>query len=149
MIIDRLALLACSFRRASFVATRSPGGAFRFGLSLGMSTVVTEPLDLVRLSLDERIVVSRHIPRLSRPAQAKRACARQVKLRGDRDLRGKMHAYDQHLNMVLGDVEETVTTVEMDEETYEEIIKTSKRQFDMLFVRGDGVILISPPLRTN
>ena len=130
-------------------ATRSPGGAFRFGLSLGMSTVVTEPLDLVRLSLDERIVVSRHIPRLSRPAQAKRACARQVKLRGDRDLRGKMHAYDQHLNMVLGDVEETVTTVKMDEETYEEIIKTSKRQFDMLFVRGDGVILISPPLRTN
>ena len=57
-------------------------------------------------------------------------------------------AYDQHLNMVLGDVEETVTTVEMDEETYEEIIKTSKRSIDMLFVRGDGVILISPPLRT-
>ena len=50
--------------------------------------------------------------------------------------------------MVLGDVEETVTTVEMDEETYEEIIKTSKRSIDMLFVRGDGVILISPPLRT-
>jgi len=93
-----------------------------------MSSVVSEPLDLVRLSLDERIV---------------------VKLRGERDLRGKLHAYDQHLNMVLGDVEETVTTVEMDEETYEEIIKTSKRQFDMLFVRGDGVILISPPLRTN
>lgn len=32
-------------------------------------------------------------------------------------------AYDQHLNMVLGDVEETVTTVEIDEETEEEIIK--------------------------
>ena len=74
---------------------------------------------------------------------------RQVKLRGDRDLRGKLHAYDQHLNMVLGDVEETVTTVEMDEETYEEIIKTSKRQIDMLFVRGDGVVLVSPPLRTS
>ena len=116
-----------------------------------MSSVVSEPLDLVRLSLDERIVVSRPIPapRTSRRALAKRAVARQVKLRGDRDLRGKLHAYDQHLNMVLGDVEETVTTVEMDEETYEEIIKTSKRQFDMLFVRGDGVILISPPLRTN
>ena len=40
-----------------------------------------------------------------------------MKLRGDRDLRGKLQAYDQHLNMVLGDVEETVTTVEMDEET--------------------------------
>jgi hypothetical protein len=60
-----------------------------------------------------------------------------------------VQAYDQHLNMVLGDVEEIVTTVEVDEETYEEIIKTSKRQIDMLFVRGDGVILISPPLRTS
>ena len=60
-----------------------------------------------------------------------------------------LQAYDQHLNMVLGDVEELVTSVEVDEETYEEIIKTSKRQIDMLFVRGDGVILISPPLRTS
>ena len=36
-----------------------------------------------------------------------------------------IQAYDQHLNMVLGDVEETVTTVEIDEETYEEIYKVS------------------------
>ena len=97
-------------------------------LSPQASSVVSEPLDLVRLSLDERIL---------------------VKLRGDRDLRGKLHAYDQHLNMVLGEVEEVVTSVEMDEETEEEIIKTSKRQIEMLFVRGDSVILISPPLRTT
>lgn len=32
-------------------------------------------------------------------------------------------AYDQHLNMVLGDVEETVTTIELDEDTYEEIVR--------------------------
>ena len=32
-------------------------------------------------------------------------------------------AYDQHLNMILGPVEETITTVEIDDETYEEIIK--------------------------
>lgn len=57
-------------------------------------------------------------------------------------------AYDQHLNMVLGDVDETVTTRDIDTETYEEIIKTSKRSIEMLFVRGDGVILVSPPLRT-
>ena len=122
---------------------------------------VREPLDLIRLSLDEKIY---------------------VKLKGERELRGKLHvrpqracrgpaapplaaaaatcrrhtaassalphhshahptpslcsstsatcvlltcfqAYDQHLNMVLGDVEETVTTVEIDEETFEEIIK--------------------------
>lgn len=36
-----------------------------------------------------------------------------------------LQAYDQHLNMILGDVEETVTTIEIDEETYEEINKVS------------------------
>lgn len=58
-----------------------------------------------------------------------------------------MQAYDQHLNMVLGEVEETVTTVEIDEETYEEVYRTTKRNIPMLFVRGDGVILVSPPMR--
>jgi len=29
--------------------------------------------------------------------------------------------------MVLGDAEETVTTVEIDEETYEEVYKTAKK----------------------
>jgi small nuclear ribonucleoprotein (snRNP)-like protein len=58
-------------------------------------------------------------------------------------------AYDQHLNMVLGDAEETVTTVEIDEETYEEVYKTTKRNIPMLFVRGDGVILVSPPMRAG
>lgn len=32
-------------------------------------------------------------------------------------------AYDQHLNMILGDVEETITSIEIDDETYEEIVK--------------------------
>ncbi|KAG0001527.1 Sm-like protein lsm3b [Modicella reniformis] len=81
---------------------------------------IEEPLDLVRLSLDERIY---------------------VKLRGDRELRGKLHAYDGHLNMVLGDVEETITVVDVNEETSEEVIRIVKRNCEMLFVRGDGVIL--------
>mmetsp|Transcript_127267 Transcript_127267/g.179623 ORF Transcript_127267/g.179623 Transcript_127267/m.179623 type:complete len:97 (+) Transcript_127267:173-463(+) len=87
---------------------------------------VEEPIDLVRLSLDERVV---------------------VKMRNDRELVGKLHAYDQHLNMVLGDVEETITSMEVDEETFEELITTEKREIKMLFVRGDGIILISPPIR--
>ena len=91
-------------------------------------SVVSEPIDLVRLSLDERVL---------------------VKLKGDRELKGKLHAYDQHLNLVLGDVEETVTTQEVDQETEEEIIRTSKRQIELLFVRGDALILVSPPLRTT
>ncbi|XP_074645204.1 U6 snRNA-associated Sm-like protein LSm3 [Tubulanus polymorphus] len=90
------------------------------------TNTVEEPLDLIRLSLDERIC---------------------VKMRNDRELRGRLHAYDQHLNMILGDVEETVTTIEIDEETFEEIYKSTKRTIPMLFVRGDGVILVSPPMR--
>ncbi|GMH32859.1 hypothetical protein BSKO_00693 [Bryopsis sp. KO-2023] len=87
---------------------------------------VVEPLDLIRLSLEERVY---------------------VKLKGERELRGKLHAYDQHLNIILGEVEETITTLEIDDETYEEIVKTQKRVIPYLFVRGDAVILISPPLR--
>lgn len=93
---------------------------------------------------------------------------------------GGPQAYDQHLNMILGDVEETVTTVEIDEETYEELYKvkglflpgtttldltlwsvsgwfsylafvfqSTKRNIPMLFVRGDGVVLVAPPLRVG
>ena len=57
-------------------------------------SAVQEPLDLVRLSLDEQVY---------------------VKLRGDRELRGRLHAYDSHCNIVLGDAEETITVVDVDE----------------------------------
>ncbi|XP_065791516.1 U6 snRNA-associated Sm-like protein LSm3 isoform X2 [Muntiacus reevesi] len=77
------------------------------------TNTVEEPLDLIRLSLDERIY---------------------VKMRNDRELRGRLHAYDQHLNMILGDVEETVTTIEIDEETYEEIYKEKKHSRRWFFV---------------
>ncbi|KNC56096.1 U6 snRNA-associated Sm-like protein LSm3 [Thecamonas trahens ATCC 50062] len=79
------------------------------------------PLDLLRLALNERVV---------------------VKMRGERELAGKLHAFDQHLNLVLSDVEETITVNEVDQEP-----TTTTRKLDMLFVRGDGVILCSPPLR--
>ncbi|XP_065910911.1 U6 snRNA-associated Sm-like protein LSm3 [Dysidea avara] len=91
-------------------------------------SVVQEPLDLIKLSLDERIY---------------------VKMRNDRELKGRLHAYDQHLNMILGDVEEIVTTIELDEETFEEIFKTTRRNIPMLYVRGDGVILVSPAVRVG
>ncbi|KAJ9613441.1 U4/U6-U5 snRNP complex subunit lsm3 [Cladophialophora chaetospira] len=62
---------------------------------------VSEPLDLVRLSLDEIVF---------------------VRLRGDRELKGRLHAYDSHCNLVLGEVEETIYTFE-EEEDGEEIVK--------------------------
>ena len=57
--------------------------------------------------------------------------------------------YDAHLNMVLGDVEETAEITETDEATDEEVVRVVTRTIPMLFVRGDGVILIAPPLRTG
>ena len=32
---------------------------------------------------------------------------------------------DQHLNMILGEVEETITTIEIDEETFEQIYRVN------------------------
>ena len=81
------------------------------------SGAVERPLDLIRLSLDERIT---------------------VKCRGERTLTGRLHAFDEHLNMVLGDVEERFVPSAAAEEV---------RSFAMLFVRGDTVILVAPPLR--
>ncbi|KAI6189484.1 U6 snRNA-associated Sm-like protein LSm3 isoform X2 [Aphelenchoides bicaudatus] len=91
-----------------------------------ISVAVEEPLDLIRLSLNERVY---------------------VKMRTERELEGRLHAFDQHLNMILADVKETITTVETDEESYEEIYKTVERILPMVFVRGDSVILVSPPAR--
>lgn len=78
---------------------------------------IQEPLDLVRLALAEQV---------------------QVKCRGDRLLAGKLHAYDAHLNLVLGDVVETFPSV-----NDEGAAVKQQRRMDMLFVRGDGIILIS------
>ncbi|KAI3550393.1 LSM domain-containing protein [Colletotrichum melonis] len=85
------------------------------------TTHVQEPLDLVKLLLDEMVF---------------------VKLRGDRELKGRLHAYDSHCNLVLGEVEETIYVVDEDEE--DEEVKTISRKSEMLFVRGDSVVLISP-----
>lgn len=91
------------------------------------ATSVSEPLDLVRLSLDEIVF---------------------VKLRGDRELKGRLHvsntlwlefvaciliawisqAYDSHCNLVLGDVEETIYVVEEDENE-QEITRVRRRQW--------------------
>ena len=113
---------------------------------------VSEPLDLVRLSLDEVVF---------------------VKLRGDRELKGRLHvcqpagkwaffklasmltdrkAYDSHCNLVLGEVEETIYVVEDDDDEEDEVkvcarespltrtvlifLQTVKKNSEMLFVRG-------------
>ena len=58
-----------------------------------------------------------------------------------RELKGWLHAHDQHLN--LGDVKETITTAEINKKKYEEVFKFTKYDIPMIFVLGDGVTLVS------
>lgn len=83
-----------------------------------MSVSSSEPLDLIKLCLDERIY---------------------VKLRGNREFVGKLHAYDSHCNMVLGNAVETVYT--LNEESNE--METEENKSELIYVRGDLVMLVS------
>ena len=55
-----------------------------------------------------------------------------VKLKGGKSIRGKLQGFDQHMNLLLGEAEDVSL---MD--------KTSR--LGTIIVRGDNVILISPP----
>uniref|UniRef100_A0A0K0CXU5 U6 snRNA-associated Sm-like protein LSm3 n=1 Tax=Angiostrongylus cantonensis TaxID=6313 RepID=A0A0K0CXU5_ANGCA len=99
-----------------------------------LSSTVEEPLDLIKLSLDERVY---------------------VKMRSDREVCGFFvlalfsFPYFAVGYKTLFEVEETVTTSEVDEESFEEIYRQTKRNIPMLYVRGDSVILVSPPVRAS
>ncbi len=79
-----------------------------------MATLMNKPLELLSKSLDMRVL---------------------IKLKGGRELRGKLRGFDQHMNLVLEDAEE----VRMGEEG-QEVLKVGT-----IIVRGDNVIIISPP----
>ncbi|QPG76260.1 hypothetical protein FOA43_003646 [Brettanomyces nanus] len=90
------------------------------------SVSASEPLDLIRLRLDEHIF---------------------VKLRGNREMSGKLHAYDSHCNIVLGDAVETIYFVEDGSKE----LKSRQEKSELVFVRGDSVMSItdSTNLDTN
>ncbi|HIC98289.1 MAG TPA: RNA-binding protein [Pyrodictiaceae archaeon] len=54
-----------------------------------------------------------------------------VKLKGGKEVRGKLKSYDQHLNIVLEEAEE----VREDGST---------RKLGTIVIRGDNVVLVSP-----
>lgn len=54
-----------------------------------------------------------------------------VKLKGGRQIRGKLRNYDAHLNLTLDEAEE--------------IIEEGNSNLGTIILRGDNVIIISPP----
>lgn len=83
-----------------------------------MSVSVSEPLDIIKQNLDEQIY---------------------VKLRGSREMIGKLHAYDSHCNMVLGDAIEKIFSLE---ENTDKLLSREEKH-ELVFVRGDSVILVT------
>jgi len=57
-----------------------------------------------------------------------------VRLKGGKSLRGKLKGFDQHLNLVLEETEDTTDAEKV-------------RKLGSIIVRGDNVIIISPPPR--
>ncbi|MCS7120114.1 MAG: LSm family protein [Nitrososphaerota archaeon] len=57
-----------------------------------------------------------------------------IRLRGGKSIRGKLKGFDQHLNLVLEKAED-VTDME------------SVQELGLIIVRGDNVVMISPPPR--
>jgi small nuclear ribonucleoprotein len=56
-----------------------------------------------------------------------------IKLKGGREIRGKLLSFDQHMNLVLDEAEE--------------LRPEDTKSLGKVIVRGDNVILISPPPR--
>ncbi|CAD2089022.1 U6 snRNA-associated Sm-like protein LSm3, putative [Plasmodium vinckei] len=82
--------------------------------------LIQSPLDYIRLNMEEEIF---------------------LKCKGDRELTGTLDAYDNHLNMVLSNAKEKYKQVTI--ENNEECVKQIERNLDMVFVRGDSIILVS------
>ena len=57
-----------------------------------------------------------------------------VRLRGGKNLRGRLKGFDQHLNLVLEETEETTNSED-------------PKKLGTIIVRGDNVVIISPPPR--
>lgn len=57
-----------------------------------------------------------------------------VQLKGGRTVRGKLCSFDQHMNLVLEEAEDASDS-------------SNPRKLGTIIVRGDNVVLISPPPR--
>lgn len=81
-----------------------------------------EPIDLIAYSMNEEVF---------------------IKCRDNREIRGKLIAYDSHFNMILNNAEETHKEEALDSNN-QKTANQVKRKIPMMYMRGDTIILISP-----
>ena len=83
---------------------------------VGDNTNAGRPMELLQASIGDQVL---------------------VELKGNKKIKGKLRGFDQHLNLILEDAEEITTNPETDEQIIE-VVKT-------VIVRGDNVVIVSPP----
>ena len=81
-----------------------------------------EPHDLLYHSLNEKVF---------------------IRLKHNRELRGQLLAYDEHLNLSLGDAEEKITLKQKEQLSGQEMVRVQKKLHGWLFVRGDLVVSVA------
>jgi len=81
--------------------------------------------------VDERVQMSEMTTKILEESLGKIVL---IRLRGGRKLRGKLKGFDQHLNLVLEETEDTTDTENV-------------KKLGAIIVRGDNVVIISPPPR--
>jgi small nuclear ribonucleoprotein len=81
--------------------------------------------------VDERVHMSEMATKILEDSLGKMVL---VRLRGGKKLRGKLKGFDQHLNLVLEETEDTTDVENM-------------KKLGAIIVRGDNVVIISPPPR--
>lgn len=129
----------------------------------GTSEGIQEPFDLIRLSLSERVFVKL---RGDRELTGVLHVRKHIRFESTTCIPTLLsQAYDGHMNLILSDVEEAIMLVDLEENAPTAqgrinvspqflawdyrilkrilIQQVAKRRMDMLFVRGDGVILVS------
>ena len=79
---------------------------------------MSRPLDVLTAALNKKVI---------------------LKVRGQREIRGILRSYDPHLNLYLEDAEMIHPSNE------EEGIESVTEELGNIILRGDNVILISPP----
>ena len=60
-----------------------------------------------------------------------------VELKGKRKLKGKLRGFDTHLNLIIEDADEIYVDPETEQEHVESV--------QTIIVRGDNVVIVSPP----
>ncbi len=55
-----------------------------------------------------------------------------VQLKGGRNVRGRLYSFDQHMNLVLEEAEDVTNS-------------DAAKKLGTIIVRGDNVVLVSPP----